>query len=327
MSPRLSWVIATGLSCLNRAPAVTRTSRRLLVLREPCEYASAVTARRLGVPSATVAISFAAAEWTVLDLVADLLEEREAGTADAIRAAPFVTRFPASLDPSPFRDTRRWREHVLPASPDSMPDFWRGRAGPFVYLTFGSRMAGRPGAAGLFRSAVTAVAPLGVQALLTVGPSTDPRELAPFPENVHVETWVDQDRVLPHSALVVCHGGSGTTYAALAHGVPVGFVPMFADQPANAAAVSQACAGRVLRPEDLGPKAQGLDPSSVTADELRDLVETMLDESSYRAGALALATEMAAQPTIGDVLGTLASRCRDPPAGRSVSSSGMCTGR
>jgi len=43
--------------------------------------------------------------------------------------------------------------------------------------------------------------------------------------------------------MVLCHGGSGTTYGALAAGLPIVFVPMFADQRTNAQLISVAGAG------------------------------------------------------------------------------------
>jgi hypothetical protein len=45
------------------------------------------------------------------------------------------------------------------------------------------------------------------------------------------------DAVLPHAALVVCHGGSGSTFGALAAGVPLVIWPLFADQFRNGRAV------------------------------------------------------------------------------------------
>lgn len=38
--------------------------------------------------------------------------------------------------------------------------------------------------------------------------------LGPIPTDVHVEPWVSQGRVFRHAAVVVCHGGSGTTLGA-----------------------------------------------------------------------------------------------------------------
>jgi len=51
---------------------------------------------------------------------------------------------------------------------------------------------------------------------------------------VHVEAWVPQADALAAATVVVCHGGSGTTFGTLAAGLPLVIVPMFADQPANA---------------------------------------------------------------------------------------------
>ena len=41
---------------------------------------------------------------------------------------------------------------------------------------------------------------------------------------------------MPHAAAMACHGGFGTVRAGLAAGVPLAVLPLFADQPDNAAA-------------------------------------------------------------------------------------------
>ena len=51
------------------------------------------------------------------------------------------------------------------------------------------------------------------------------------------------------TAVVVGHGGSGTTFGALAAGVPVVIVPLFADQFANAERVAEAGAALVVEPD------------------------------------------------------------------------------
>jgi len=81
---------------------------------------------------------------------------------------------------------------------------------------------------------------LPVRALLTIGRAADAAKLGPIPENVHVEQWVPQADVLGEAAALVCHGGSGTPFGALAAGLPIVFGPLFADQPVNARLVSAA---------------------------------------------------------------------------------------
>jgi len=70
-----------------------------LVLREPCEYAGAIAAERGGIPHAQVAISAARIEASCVSLVAPVLEPYVSRMAERISAAPYLTRFPASLDP------------------------------------------------------------------------------------------------------------------------------------------------------------------------------------------------------------------------------------
>jgi hypothetical protein len=96
-----------------------------LVLRDPCEYSSAVVAGRLGIPTAQVAISLAQAEARSIDIAAPALEEHRRGLVDELLASPYLTRFPASLDPSPFPTTMRFREPSA-STGDPLPDWWDG---------------------------------------------------------------------------------------------------------------------------------------------------------------------------------------------------------
>jgi hypothetical protein len=198
-----------------------------LIVREPCEFASAIAARERGIDCVTVACSPAAVEWSSLELIDPVLP---AGLVEYLRASPYLTRFPASLDPSPFPDTRRYREATPPASDGSL-----------IYATFGSVAAGL----GLepYRALLDAVDGLDVDVLLTTGTDLD---LGPVPSNVRVERWVPQAEALAHASLVVCHGGSGTVLGALAANVPLLIMPLFADQFANAETLSDAGAAIVV---------------------------------------------------------------------------------
>jgi UDP:flavonoid glycosyltransferase YjiC (YdhE family) len=260
-----------------------------LVLRDPCEYASAVVAHDRSIPVAQVAISLAEAEAGSIVAAAPALEEHRSGLTAAVRATPYLTRFPASLDPSPFATTMRFREPATRAVP--LPDWWPGVGGPLVYVSFGGVLGHMTRAAAAFRTALAAVAGLEARVLLTVGRAFEPAGLGPVPAHVHVERWVDQADVLARADLVVCHGGSGTIYGAVASGVPVVAVPMFADQFENARRATAAGAGLTA--------ADGDAPGIAAA------IGRVLADAAYARAAGSIAAEMASVPLIDDVLTSL----------------------
>jgi UDP:flavonoid glycosyltransferase YjiC (YdhE family) len=262
-----------------------------LVVRETCEYAAAVAADAASLRHAQVGISTAAAESRVLrGLVAPTLDERRMGLADRVFHAPYLTKFPASLDPSPFPTTLRYRERDdVAARP--LPDWWPDSDAPLVYLTLGT-MAMRLGAGpSLLRAMLEALGDLDVRILVTTGPSTRPEELGPVAKNVHVEAWVDQVDVLDVAALVICHGGSGTVFGALAAGVPLIAAPMFADQPTNARLVVDAGAGVALA-EGGGSAEENTRALFEHLPRLGALVEDVLGDQRFTLAAHALAVEL-----------------------------------
>lgn len=285
-----------------------------VILRDPCEYASAVVAARLGVPAPQVAISLAEVEWNSIATAAPALEEHREGITDELRRSPYLTRFPAALDPSPFPDTWRYREPA--AGPErTLPDWWPGNGAPLVYVSFGTVLGHMSLAEEAYRTVLDAVAGLDARVLLTTGRAFDPSRLPDVPGNVHVEAWVDQADVLGEASLVVCHGGSGTAYGTLAVGVPLVVVPLFADQLANAPTVTRAGAGVQVRTgEDSGGHRRPL--SRQDAPRIRDAIETVLADGSYRAAAQAIAADMAGAATLKTLLAQLRSGGREGPGGR-----------
>jgi UDP:flavonoid glycosyltransferase YjiC (YdhE family) len=281
-------------------PAMERTCARWrpdLVLRDPCEYASAVVAPRLGVPTAQVAISLAEVEAGSIQAATPALDEHGPHVARDLWAAPYLTRFPASLDPSPFPTTVRFRGPAA-ATGKPLPGWWDRSDAPFVYLTFGTGLGHMTYAADVYRTALRAVEGLDVRVLLTVGRKFDPADLGPVPPNVHVEPWIEQADVLGQADVVVCHGGSGTVFGALAAGVPLVVVPLFADQSENARRTTAAGAGRTVDAD-----AATIGPDD--APRIAEAIDTVLATPSYRARAKQIAADMAATPAPDDVLDDL----------------------
>ena len=97
-------------------------------------------------------------------------------------------------------------------------------------------------------SSIVASAP---STLTGPGRDGDPASLAPWPANATVERFVPQVDVLPHCSVVVSHGGSGTTYGALAHGLPLLMLPHAADQFDNVAAARAAGVANTLMPHEI----------------------------------------------------------------------------
>lgn len=278
---------------LPRMEQICRDWSPAIMLRDPCEYASAVVGQRLGIPTAQVAISLADAEAGSIDAAAPALEEHRTGLVEELRASPYLTRIPASLDPSPFATTVRYRAPETHAS-QPLPDWWGGSEAPLVYMTFGTVLGYMTIAADVFGAALEAVDGLPIRVLLTVGRAFDPASLGPIPSNVHVESWVEHADVLPAADVVVCHGGSGTVFGALAVGVPLVVVPVFADQFLNAERVAANGAGIVIEGER-------------SAARIADGITSALGTASHRQHARQIGAEMAATSTVDDVLGTLLS--------------------
>ncbi len=262
----------------------TRSWRPDLILREPCEYSSAAVALNLGVPLATVAISQGRVEAGARRLAGPILDQRRAGTAAALRSAPYLSRFPSSLDPDRFPETRRYRVLEEARRP------WRGRWGddprPLVYLTLGTVAPTVASQAGpTFEAMAEAVSELSVRGLLTVADGPHRLPGGP-PANLQVEPFVPQETVMGEAAVVVCHGGSGTVLGALGAGVPLVILPMLADQLANATMVARAGAGLVLEPP-LG--AAGVAGGAAS---IRSAVLRVLGEPAFRVAAQGIAAEM-----------------------------------
>ena len=161
---------------------------------------------------------------------------------------------------------------------------------PTVYATLGSAAPGFESAAGAYAAVLAGLGRLDADVLFTVG-SFDLSEVGPVPANVRVESYVAQS-VAMACDLVVSHGGSGTTIAALTRGLPQVVVPLFADQPHNAARIAAAGIG------------EAVDVRSA-AETLASTVERVLGDASYRRAAHRVACDLAALPSPADLLAEL----------------------
>ncbi len=274
-----------------------------MILRDPCEYSSAIVAHESSTPVAQVAIGLAAVEWNSIQIATPAIAQRLAGLPEMLRDSAYLSRFPGSLDPSSFADTRRYDDGSS-TSAAYLPKWWTDSDQPLVYVTFGTVLAHMTIAEEVYRAALEAASALEARVLLTVGRRFDPLSLGVTPTNVHVESWVDQSAVFLEASVVVCHGGSGTTFGALRAGLPVVVIPLFADQRANAVKVAESESGVVVDlPREPGSGRPPFDREDAPA--VADAIRSVLGDPSYGAHARRIRQEMAAAPTTDQRLGEL----------------------
>ncbi|GBP38242.1 UDP-glucuronosyltransferase 2B10 [Eumeta japonica] len=103
-------------------------------------------------------------------------------------------------------------------------------------------------------------------------------ELKGVPENVHVRPWMPQSGILapifplpahPNTKVFVTHGGLLSTLEAIHFGVPLIAIPVFGDQPMNAARAARS--GYALK----------VDYGDRMVEELRRALDSMLEDDSY----------------------------------------------
>ncbi len=132
----------------------------------------------------------------------------------------------------------------------------------------------------MLQNILDAIAPLAVEATVTVGPSIEAAGLQ-VPHNASMHDWLDHDEVLGTASLVVGHGGHSTAMRALSFGVPQVVMPanpMF-DQKGVGAALERAGAA-ILLPKHAGPK------------RIRAAIETVLQNPAYREAASRLGDDI-----------------------------------
>ncbi|MFC4147309.1 macrolide family glycosyltransferase [Micromonospora mangrovi] len=145
---------------------------------------------------------------------------------------------------------------------------WRhpSGTGPVALITLGTEVNDRPE---FFRTCGAAFADGRWHVVMTVGPGNLPAT-GSGPAHLEVHEWLPFRAVLPHAAVVVCHGGMGSVLESLFFGRPLVIVPHTPEQTLNGARVAELGLGRVL-PRD-----------EFDAERLRATVEQVADDPGIR---------------------------------------------
>ena len=196
-----------------------------------------------------------------------------------VACSPSIVRVPSDL-PAGASVTGAWLDRSPPSAlPAEVETFLAGGPEPIV-VTFGS-MRGIP-ADGL-RDAVDLLTADGRRVIVQgpLGRGDDPRSLLRA-------SPLDHRALFPRAALVVHHGGAGTTHAVVEAGVPSVVVPHVGDQ--------RYWADR-LRRLGVAPRPVRLDRFS--AHDLATAAMATADDAAARDAARALAERVSAEDGIG----------------------------
>ena len=270
---------------------VCRTWKPDVIVCDEADFGSLLVAERLGLPYASVLV-MAAGAFVRPALITGVLNviRAEMGLAPDpglamlhryLSLSPFPPRFrhPAVMQPPTVHAYR-------PERPDARtePPSWPGmrQGAPLIYFSLGTVFNVESG--DLFERVLDGLGQLTANVFVTVGNEIDPAEFGDRPTHVRIERFIPQREILPHAALVVSHGGSGSVAGALAHGLPMLITPMGADQLDNAARVQALGIGRWL------------DPVAVTPAEVRDAAAEILSTPSYHQAAAGMRAAYAALP-------------------------------
>ncbi|MEV6826937.1 nucleotide disphospho-sugar-binding domain-containing protein [Amycolatopsis sp. NPDC051102] len=184
---------------------------------------------------------------------------------------------------------------VSAASEHPLPPWWADLDGgrPVVHVTQGTIANDELGR--LVEPTIDALAEEDVLVVATTcGGRLRP---GPLPENVRVAEFLPYDELLPRCAAVVSNGGYGGVNHALRHGVPLVVVGASEDKREVAARVAWSGAGI------------GRARASASPRKLRRAVRAVLADPRYRDRARELAAEMAAGPTMDEVIELITAPC------------------
>ncbi|MFM7382966.1 MAG: glycosyltransferase [Microcystaceae cyanobacterium] len=144
---------------------------------------------------------------------------------------------------------------------------------PLIYASLGTL---QNQLLGIFQQIAEACANLEAQLVISLGRSINPLSLPPLPRNPLVVEYAPQLDLLQRATLTITHAGLNTTLDSLSNGVPLVAIPITNDQPGTAARIAWSGCGEFIPVK------------KVTVNRLRQTIQKVLTEPSYRQNALRL---------------------------------------
>jgi UDP:flavonoid glycosyltransferase YjiC (YdhE family) len=269
-----------------------------LVVHEPSDMAGPLIAQYLRIPAVHVSCGPPfPARWSAARTRAAAGLRRRLGMEAGVPGPALVLDVcPPSFQalvrqlPAPHQAMR----FVPYNGPGSMPAWLADPpAGPRVCITMGTGWGGK---SLLLRARIArAILGLGMGTEIIMPLPPEHAASVPLPPAVRVVDWLPLKLLLARGCeLLVHHGGPGTMLTGLSYGVP----QLTAILEAHGAAPEHRINSRLLVSCGAG---RSLTRMAKPEEEIAESVRLLLTDTSYRAGAQAIADEMAAQPSPAEV--------------------------
>jgi UDP:flavonoid glycosyltransferase YjiC (YdhE family) len=181
---------------------------------------------------------------------------------------------PALAPTSNIPDNHSYLGPVLWSPDIPLPEWWNGipKDKPVLYVTLGS--------SGDIRFMDVIIDTLGKMPVTAIVASAGRFEPSHLPDNIFAEKYLPGLEASKMASLVVCSGGTATTYQAISCGVPVLGIPSNADQYLSMEAIVKQEAGLLIR------------SGKVTGRNIRKGIETILENAEYKQNANRLKNEI-----------------------------------
>ncbi|MDP9326069.1 MAG: glycosyltransferase [Candidatus Dormibacteraeota bacterium] len=271
-----------------------------LIVREAMEYSGCLVAEKLGIPH----VSIAGNGYSAVDspdihyfpgnnrLVAEPMarhREKLGLPADPDNRMPYRHMNLAFIPPAwdgddaPRPANTRYVRHTSAVPQGSTLPEWARHLNdrPTVFASLGTVFNSTPGA---LEAIIEGLKDEPINLVVAIGPGQDPGRFGTLPPNVRLESYVPQVLLLEQCDLFVTHGGFNSIKESSIAGVPMVVMPITADQPYNAERAAALGIAEVIAPDHRTPEA------------VRNAVQKVLQEPSYRAQAKKFQAQMQELP-------------------------------
>lgn len=128
----------------------------------------------------------------------------------------------------------------------------------------------------IFYKIAEACVGLEAKLVIALGGGLETQALPDLPGNPIVVKYAPQLELLQRASLTICHAGTNTVLESLAYGVPMVAIPITNDQPGVASRIAWSGVGQFIT------------TSQLTTKRLRQSIQEVLTQSSYKENALKL---------------------------------------